>query len=275
MTTPILYDTHMHTPLCKHAQGEPTAYAAHAERRGLAGIIITDHNPMPGDYWSSVRMAETELPRYLALVDEARAQYAGRVDVRLGLESDYLPGVEPWLEALHTRAPFDYILGSVHPQSDEYQRRYLPNGEIRAFQRTYFNHLADAAETGLFDAISHPDLVKIVFPMQWDLSALLDHIRHCLDRIAATGTAMELNTSGLTKVVPEMNPGREILAEMAERGIPVVVGSDAHVPGRVAADFERAFDLLAEVGYRETSVFLNRTRRAIPLAEARASLRPA
>jgi len=273
MTTPILYDTHMHTPLCKHAEGLPTEYAAQAERRGLAGIIVTDHSPMPDGMWSSVRMDPDQLSDYIALVEQTRAQWAGRVDVRLGLESDFMPGLEPWLEKLHARADWDYVLGSVHPQSGEYQQRYMPNGDVIAFQRTYFEHLAQAAETGLFDTLSHPDLVKIMFPEQWNVAPLMDTIRRSLDRIAATGVAMELNTSGLQKSVAEMNPGPEMLAEMCQRGIPVVVGADAHNPRRVAADFQQAFDLLEAAGYTDVNFFLKRTRHTVSLDAARASLR--
>ena len=34
----------------------------------------------------------------------------------------------------------------------------------------------------------------------------MDDIRHSLDRVAATGLAMELNTSGANKLIAEMNP---------------------------------------------------------------------
>jgi histidinol-phosphatase (PHP family) len=102
---------------------------------------------------------------------------------------------------------------------------------------------------------------------------LLDDIRRSLDRIAVTGVAMELNTSGLNKALPEMNPGRPILEEMVRRDIPVVVGADAHNPQRVAANFEDAFDLLQAVGYTQVNIFLNRQRHALDLATARQSLR--
>ena len=65
---------------------------------------------------------------------------------------------------------------------------------------------------------------------------MMGDIRRCLDRIAATDTAMEINTSGLNKLYPEMNPGPQMLAEMCERGIPVVMGADAHDPVRVRLD---------------------------------------
>jgi histidinol-phosphatase (PHP family) len=206
-------------------------------------------------------------------VEKARQAWAGRVDVRLGLESDYVPGMEPWLTELHDKAEFHYILGSVHPPLPDYQDRYR-NGDIVAFQRTYFEHLAMAAETGLFDALAHPDLVKIVEPAEWKLEQrLMDTIRRSLDRIAATGIAMELNTSGLFKKLPEMNPGRPILEEMHQRNIPVVVGADAHQPERVAANYEEAFNLLIEVGYAQVSIFLNRKRRELDIQTARHSLR--
>lgn len=269
---PLLYETHMHTPLCKHAYGEPETYAAVAEEQGLKGIIVTCHNPINEPWGSRLRMRLEEFETYLAMVERARQAWAGRIDVRLGLESDYAPGMEPWLEDLHNRADFHYILGSVHPQLDEYKKRYF-NGDVLAFQHTYFEHLAMAAETGLFDTLSHPDIIKIVHPNQWRLDPLLDHIGRCLDRVAATGIAMELNTSGLQKVPAEMNPGPAILTEMQRRNIPVVVGADAHVARRVAADFEKAFDMLQQAGYTQVSIFLNRERQDIDIDLARQSLR--
>ncbi|HTE18953.1 MAG TPA: histidinol-phosphatase, partial [Armatimonadota bacterium] len=104
--------------------------------------------------------------------------------------------------------------------------------------------------------------------------AIMDHIGACLDRIAATGVAMELNTSGLHKSLPEMNPGPLILRQMQARGIPVVIGADAHTPLRVGEGFETALELLAEVGYDAVSLFLDRTRRTIPITAARESLIP-
>jgi histidinol-phosphatase (PHP family) len=268
----LLYETHMHTPLCRHATGEPEEYALAAERRGLRGIIVTCHNPCPDGYAQSSRMYEHEFTAYLAIIERARRAMDGRVDVRLGLECDYSPGLEPWLEKQLASAPFNYVLGSVHPQVREYRERFW-TGCPTAYQHVYFEHLAQAAETGLFDCLSHPDLVKNFTVETWSPEALLDPIRRCLDRVAAAGTAMELNTSGLHKTIPEMNPGPVLLREMAERSIPVVIGADAHVPERVGAQFDVALDALEAAGYRTVNVFLERRRRGIPLTAARESLR--
>ena len=50
---------------------------------------------------------------------------------------------------------------------------------------------------------------------------------------------MELNTSGMYKVVAEMNPFRDMLREMRRRSIPVVIGSDAHEPSAWAIALAR------------------------------------
>lgn len=267
-----LYESHMHTPLCKHAKGEPEEYAAVAEQRGLAGIIVTCHNPTNDGWGARYRMDVDQFEAYVALVARARAAWAGRVDVRLGLECDYYPGAESWLEDVLGWAEFHHVLGSVHPDLAEYKERYF-KGDVFDLQRIYYEHLAQAAETGLFDTLAHPDLVKNFEPAKWQVERLWPTIQRSLDRIAKTGVAMELNTSGLQKRLPEMNPGPQILIEMRERNIPVVIGADAHEPQRVAANYEDALNRLEEAGYSHISMFLNRTRQEMTLETARRSLK--
>jgi histidinol-phosphatase (PHP family) len=268
---PVLYESHCHTPLCKHAVGDPEEYCAHALRRGLRGIIFTCHAPLPDGLSADVRMTDAEFDIYVAMVARARAAYAGRLDVRIGLESDYFPGVEPWLEKLHRRVPLHHVLGSVHYQVGFYRQRYF-TGDVFAYQQVYYEHLAASAETGLFDTLAHPDLIKNESVIDWYFPRIRPSIEKALDRIAATGVAMELNTSGMLKAMPEMNPGPLQLRLMAERGIPVVLGADAHRPERVGDAYVTALDLLMEAGYREVNVFLDRRRHSIPIDQARLSL---
>jgi histidinol-phosphatase (PHP family) len=271
MSQPLLYESHMHTPLCRHARGEPEEYAAQAEKRGLKGIIVTCHNPLPDGIAQGVRMYPRQWDEYLAIIERARQQWAGRVDVRVGLEADYLPGLESFIEKQTASAPLHHVLGSVHPHLGEYQERFY-EGDDFEFQKQYFAHLADAAETGLYDTLAHPDLVKNIAPEAWNTDDIWPAILRALDRIAATGIAMELNTSGLQKAIPEMNPFPQMLRAMNERAIPVVIGADAHVPERVAADYETALDLLEDSGYQSISFFLERKRQDVAIGDARASL---
>ena len=269
--TPIYFDSHMHTPLCKHAYGEPEEYAEQALKAGLRGIIFTCHSPMPRGFWPQVRMGMEEFETYCAMVQRAADAYRGKLEIRLGMESDYFPGFEDWITELHQKAPFHYCLGSVHYQGKDYMQRFGHSDDLE-FQRTYFKLLADSAETGLFDCLSHPDLVKNYKPYDWSLAAVLPDVTTALDRIAKTGVAMELNTSGLLKRSVEMNPSADILAMMHARSIPVVVGSDSHKPHRVGADFRTALGTFQSVGYQNASVFENRQRSELAIVDVLASL---
>ncbi len=270
MSTPLLYESHCHTPLCNHAEGEPNEYAEAAIRAGLKGIIFTCHCPLPDRMSASVRMNPLQYELYHRMIAETRECYADRVDVRVGLESDYIPGLEPWLENLHARHPLHHVLGSIHAQLPEFRERFY-TGDALSFQQAYFDQLAQAAETGLFDTLAHPDLVKNMPPQAWDWARIRPDVERALDRIAATGVAMELNTSGLLKALPEMNPGRDMLALMQVRGIPVVIGADAHVPHRVGDRYREALATLRGVGYTEVSYFLERQRQSVPIDDALAS----
>jgi histidinol-phosphatase (PHP family) len=270
----LFYDSHMHTPLCKHAWGEPEEYAQQAVKAGLKGIIFTCHCPMPDGFWPSVRMSESEFDTYVAIVQRAANAFKGKLDIRLGIESEYFPGCEEYIAKLHQRADFHYVLGAVHWQAKEYLNKF-ETGTIENFRRTYFDHLAKSAESGLYDCLAHPDLVKNYHPDSWCFAIVKNTVSTVLDRIAATGVAMELNTSGLNKSYSEMNPGLEMLRMMADRKIPVVIGSDSHRPVRVGEHFVTALNHLTEAGYEKVSHFLNRQRIDLNISEVLASLKKA
>src|SRR5476649_2522760 len=100
----MLFDYHVHTPLCHHATGTPLEYVRAAQARGLLEIGFSDHNPMPTqfDEW---RMGPGQLPEYLALVEEARREFPD-YSIRLGLECDFIAGQESHVQQLSTLAPW-------------------------------------------------------------------------------------------------------------------------------------------------------------------------
>ncbi|TML05162.1 MAG: histidinol-phosphatase, partial [Actinobacteria bacterium] len=119
---------------------------------------------------------------------------------------------------------------------------------------------AAAARSGLFDSLSHPDLVKIFGEraMSFDYSGVAD-------AIAESGIAVEVSTAGLRKPVRELYPHPDLLAACRRRGVPVTTGSDAHAPDLVGQDFDRARELLRSAGYETVTVFEQRRARQEPL----------
>ena len=112
-------DYHMHTPLCRHAEGEPIEYAARAHELGLSEIGFSDHNPMPEDEFDAWRMRLDQLGEYVKKVEEARRAFPD-LTIKLALEVDYLPGREDWVRDLAGRYAWDYLIGSVHYLSESW-----------------------------------------------------------------------------------------------------------------------------------------------------------
>jgi histidinol-phosphatase (PHP family) len=260
-------DYHMHTPLCRHATGEPTDYAAQAVRIGLREIGFSDHSPTPRDDFDDWRMRSSDLDDYVAKVEKARRDYPQLV-IRLGLEVDYLPGCEDWVRQLEARHPWDYFIGSVHYVSEAWavDNPHLiskwKNRDPLEVWEAYCQRLTQAAGSGLFDIIGHVDLCKkFRFYPQSDTAPLF---KSFINTASAKGVAIELNTAGLRKDCREIYPSVGILKLAREADIPITFGSDAHAPEEVGMQFNEAADLARSCGYTETCYF-DRRRRELRL----------
>src|SRR5256886_5813981 len=110
-------DYHMHTPLCRHAVGEPTEYAAQAVKLGIPEIGFSEHNPMIRDDYDDWHMFQRDLEDYVAKVEKARRDHP-QLAIKLALEVDYIPGQEEWIHDLSARHPWDYLIGAVHYVSE-------------------------------------------------------------------------------------------------------------------------------------------------------------
>jgi len=254
-------DYHMHTPLCRHAVGEPTDYAAQAVKLGFTEIGFSDHNPMIRDDYDDWHMRQDELDEYVEKVRKAQKDHPG-LTIKLALEVDYLPGHEPWIRDLAARHPWDYFIGSVHYVSDAWD---LDNPKkISEWKKrdplevwtAYFERLTRAAESGLFEIIGHADLPKkFCFYPQTDCTPLFDRF---LAAARQHDVAIEINTAGLRKDCKEMYPSRQIVQMAAQRGVALTFASDAHAPGEVGMNFAEAVELARSAGYTHRRRFTQR-----------------
>src|SRR5258706_2333311 len=246
-------DYHMHTPLCRHATGEPVDYARRALEVGLTEIGFSDHSPMRRDDFDNWRMRNDQLDEYVEKVRRAQKDFP-QLTIRLALEVDYLPGYEDWIRELAARHPWDYFIGSVHYVSDDWavdNPQKLSEWKNRdAFEvwSVYFERLTMAAETGFFEIIGHADLPKkFGHRPTRDCTPLYEKF---LTAAKKHNCAIELNTAGLRKECKEIYPSREILQLAFQKGVPITFGSDAHAPGEVGMNFTEAVQLAREVGYK-------------------------
>ena len=80
-------DYHMHTPLCRHATGEPVDYARRAVELGLTEIGFSDHSPMPRDDFDNWRMFDRQLDEYVGKVRLAQKEFP-QLTIRLALAAE-------------------------------------------------------------------------------------------------------------------------------------------------------------------------------------------
>jgi histidinol-phosphatase (PHP family) len=265
-TMPLPADYHMHTPLCRHAAGEPAEYAARAVAVGLTEIGFSDHSPMRRDDFDDWRMRSDQLDEYVGKVRGAQAQFP-QLTIRLALEVDFLPGQEGWIRELAARHPWDYFIGSVHYVSDSWavdDPRKLSGWKSRDpwdVWSVYFERLTMAAETGLFEILGHADLPK-KFGCRPDRDCTPLYERF-LNAAKTHDCAIELNTAGLRKDCKEIYPSRRILDLAFQTGVPITFGSDAHAPQEVGIHFAEAVQLAREVGYGESCRFTRRNREMV------------
>ncbi|HUB36195.1 MAG TPA: histidinol-phosphatase HisJ family protein, partial [Solirubrobacteraceae bacterium] len=245
-------------------------YRQAAGEAGIAELGVSEHvyrfaqalEVWRHPFW--VANARDDLDAYCEFVGD-------RTDLRLGIEADFVPGAEDRMANLLEAREFDYVLGSVHflrdgaLDMDDYSI-WSAGRRPEEIWRAYFETLAQAARSGLFDVLAHPDLVKVwgsVRPLpEGDPRRFYEP---AVEAIAETDIAVEVSTAGLRKPVGEIYPAEELLLMLLDAGVPLSLSSDAHTPQDVGAGYEQALALLERAGVREICVFERRRRRMEPL----------
>jgi len=252
-------------------------YRAVADERGITELGVSEHVyrfEQVLDVWQHpfwVSYAHDDLDAYCAFVRE-------QTDLRLGIEADFVPGAEDRMANLLQARDFDYVIGSVHfiregaVDMDDYSV-WDSGRSVEEIWRRYFQTIGEAARSGLFDVLAHPDLVKMWGPERPRPEGDLRHFYElAIDGIAESGIAVELSTAGLRKRVAELYPAPAFLQMCLEAGAPVALSSDAHRPEDVGADYDQALELLDSLSVGELCVFEHRERRLEPIgASERAS----
>jgi histidinol-phosphatase (PHP family) len=251
--------------------GNAERYREAAAERGIAELGVSEHiyrfhqalEVWDHDLWR--KSAADDLDEYCHFVRE-------ETDLKLGIEADFVPGSEDRMAELLSGRDWDYVIGSVHflgdealdhPDYDIWERN--ASRPDRVWDR-YFEWLGEAARTGMFDVLAHPDLVKMWGGRrpqpEGDLRRFYER---AMDGIVESGIAIEVSTAGLRKPIGELYPATPFLEMLLEAGCPIALSSDAHVPEQVGFGYDRALELLGELGVTELCVFERRERRMEPI----------
>jgi histidinol-phosphatase (PHP family) len=262
-----MFDLHTHHDRCGHARGGIREYIEAAIANGLRTIGLSDHSPFFGELVDRalphVAMGKSEFERYIGEAHALRREYQGRIEVLVGVESDYFPEHAATYRSVYQRYPLDYVIGSVHvldgvELSNRERWVGLDRRDLKAARERYCDLVARSALSGMFDIIGHVDVIKAVCPeMEKIATPAVDRMMKAL---ADADVVMEINTSGTTKDCGGWYPGPDILERAVRYGVKVTFGSDAHDPYRVGDEYDEVCSQLRALGFRTWHTFSDRRR---------------
>lgn len=269
-------DYHIHTSYCGHAEGKTVDYVEHALAAGLNHIGFSDHlgryyltKTQLRRYWNW-GMNPKNLPRYLSELAGLREAYADRIDIRVGLEIDFVEGATHLLEPILELYDFDYLLGSIHclpslgwRHLSDYVRR-----DPWPLYREYFRVASSALHSEWLDCLAHPDFIwRYVKWPAIHTDRILELIEDTCRTAGQCGKAVEINANAFLWSelyrIDGRDPFRHLLSCIRKYDLDYTVGSDAHRPGHVGKAFDGLRDILCSHGLNRYTVFRNRTKKKI------------
>lgn len=255
-------DYHIHT-ISSDGRKDFSDYVDEAVKRKIDEIGFSDHIYIKKADWS---MDFANLRNYVNNINSLKE--TSKISIKTGLEVDFVPLKMDELVRTINKFNLDYVMGAVHfigdwlidsdRQIEEWKRR-----DVDQVNQQYFALVQNMAESGLFDIVAHLDLVKkFNFRPKKDITDLL---LETVETVSKSKMCIEVSTGGLRKPCHEVYPSEKLLKMCFDIGLPVTLGSDAHSPEEVGADFDRAVDLLRKIGYNEIIRFARRKREFVEL----------
>ena len=216
---------HTHTVRCNHASGSEREYIENAIAGGLKVFGFADHAPyyFPGDYYSGYRMRWDKLEDYVTTVLALREEYKGRIDIKLGLESEYYPALFGETLKRLQAYPFDYLILGQHFIDNELTGKYSGvRTDDEQYLAQYVDEICEGIGTGLFTYVAHPDLVYFEGPRE----VFDNHYGRLIRCAKENGVPLEINLLGIRD---HRHYPRDIFWELCGQiGAEACIGCDAH-----------------------------------------------
>lgn len=247
---------HTHSTFCD-GKDTPEDMVLAAIDRGFDVLGFSSHAMLPEAL--DFTLDEDKARRYAAEVRALAKKYADRIEIRLGVEADFIPpSILPDRSRYAFIAP-DYIIGSIHfviapdgirvpvdhalPLLAEGIEKHF-GGDGEAVVRAYLAALRDMVAQNDFDIVGHPDLYRkfngrLRF---FDESApwYRDELVRTADALAASGKTVEINTGGIARGwMDDAYPSAFFRALLRERGVRMILSSDAHSAAAIDCSFDR------------------------------------
>lgn len=258
---------------CGHAQNSLREVVERAVEVGFTTFGLSEHCPRLRQrdlYAEEAALTPTGLQTHFrAYIAEARklqAEFADRIELLVGFETEALPE-DSWPRAMADVAaqhPFDFFIGSVHSVNGTYVD-YKPEltrnlehdlGGWDNLCIAYFDQVAELVGVLRPPVVGHIDLVRRFKGDDFAFSPRVwPHIERALDVVRSVGALLELNAAPARKGFGPVYPAREILDLAFRMNVDVTLSDDSHGVSSVGGGLDACVRAASNAGYKQLHYF--------------------
>lgn len=266
----IQADMHMHTWFSTDSEACPRDMADEAVRKGLKTICFTDHFDKDDLEWGEEGIFDVDA--YFVEMQKLQEEYAGKLNIRIGIELGLRTYLKDYYEELTKKYPFDFVIGSVHnvPYKKDAEgnilytdpaaeKLFTDRTDKEAYRLMMETTLENVRTSDCFQTLGHLDYVVRYGKSrekEYSYTDYADIIDEILKLLIEKEMGLEVNSAGLKYGLPFAHPHPDVLKRYRELGGEIItIGADAHKPEHIAYDFAKAEEILKSCGFKYYTEF--------------------
>ena len=266
----IQADMHMHTWFSTDSEACPRDMADEAVRKGLKTICFTDHFDKDDLEWGEEGIFDVDA--YFVEMQKLQEEYAGKLNIRIGIELGLRTYLKDYYEELTKKYPFDFVIGSVHnvPHKKDAEgnilytdpaaeKLFTDRTDKEAYRLMMETTLENVRTSDCFQTLGHLDYVVRYGKSrekEYSYTDYEDIIDEILKLLIEKEKGLEVNSAGLKYGLPFAHPHPDVLKRYRELGGEIItIGADAHKPEHIAYDFAKAEEILKSCGFKYYTEF--------------------
>ena len=266
----IQADMHMHTWFSTDSEACPRDMADEAVRKGLKTICFTDHFDKDDLEWGEEGIFDVDA--YFVEMQKLQEEYAGKLNIRIGIELGLRTYLKDYYEELTKKYPFDFVIGSVHnvPYKKDAEgnilytdpaaeKLFADRTDKEAYRLMMETTLENVRTSDCFQTLGHLDYVVRYGKSrekEYSYTDYADIIDEILKLLIEKEKGLEENSAGLKYGLPFAHPHPDVLKHYRELGGEIItIGADAHKPEHIAYDFAKAEEILKSCGFKYYTEF--------------------
>jgi len=281
------FNYHTHTALCGHAEGTMEDYVIASIRSGMQAIGFSDHTPTPFSKENpkaqmTMKQFENE---YIPRLQELRKKYKDRIDIKIGIETEYLGDEIERLSQIQPKrkkveSQLDYqILGQHFALKRTKDGKFLipymmSDPKSASYPMDYAYAVVEGIKSGKFLYVAHPDIFmqhrfdipkserdeydkNVETATEMICQAAVDYdipLEVNMGAVAATKAGLKKKHLNKDYEYDYDYPVLDFWKVAASKGCKVVVGIDAHTP---SALIDRAEEVVFKKRLERNDIHLN------------------